>query len=364
MLSGCSWQDGATDTTVAATVATTTTIAATTTTTQATTTTTEVPFEAPDGALVSMPVDAAPALDGATDDAAWTDAPEITVSVAGGSNSGSAAVTLKSVYSGDMVYFLASWDDPTESYIRSPWEKQADGTWAKLKDENDKGGDNNVYYEDKMSVIWNIASSSIANFENSGCFTLCHAGENADVKPYGNKYTANEGELGDIWHWKSVRNLNQVDDQYVDAIRYSADTPEAGRHGDPKDGGGYVNNETEDKSAPAFMAPDGGAKDGSPGYILDSEKVELDDSLFAAGDLVPGIYKAAFTGDRGDISAGWVYADGKWIVEMGRKLVTGSMYDVQFDDMAGMYYFGVATFENAQVRHNFAASPNLLVFKP
>ncbi|MDH3472025.1 MAG: ethylbenzene dehydrogenase-related protein, partial [Acidimicrobiia bacterium] len=129
-------------------------------------------------------------------------------------------------------------------------------------------------------------------------------------------------------------------------------------------GGGYMNNETEDKSAPAFMAPDGGAKDGSPGYILDSEKVELDDSLFAAGDLVPGIYKAAFTGDRGDISAGWVYADGKWIVEMGRKLVTGSMYDVQFDDMAGMYYFGVATFENAQVRHNFAASPNLLVFKP
>jgi hypothetical protein len=215
-----------------------------------------------------------------------------------------------------------------------------------------------------MSMIWNINESSIAGFEETGCFALCHAGENPEAKPYGNKYTATEGEIGDIWHWKSVRNLNQADDQYVDSVRYSEDTPGAGRHGDPKDDGGYINNEIEDGTAPAFMAPDGGNKDGSPGYILDSEKVELDDSLFEEGDLVAGIYKSAFTGDRGDISAGWVYADGVWIVELCRKLVTGSEFDVQFDDLAGMYHFGVATFDNAQVRHNFANLGNALVFQP
>jgi hypothetical protein len=29
-----------------------------------------------------------------------------------------------------------------------------------------------------------------------------------------------------------------------------------------------------------------------------------------------------------------------------------------------MYHFGVATFDNAQVRHNFANLGNALVFKP
>ena len=368
IVAACSSDSDDTTTTAAVAEATTTeapttTTEAPTTTTEAPTTTTEVPFEAPEGALVSYPADAAPALDGVADDAAWADATEITVGVAGGSNSGAADVTLKSVHSGDMVYFLVSWDDPTESYLRSPWEKQADGTWAQKKDPDDKGGDNNVWYEDKMSMIWNI-DNSIPDFEAVGCFSACHAGEDSDAKPYGNKYTAEEGQVGDIWHWKSVRNLNQVDDQYLDFTRYSTDTPGAGRHGDPNDGGGYVNNRTEDGSVPAYMAPDGGSKDGAPGYILDSEKVEFDDSAFAVGDLLPGIYKAEFTGDRGDIAAGFAYADGVWTVEIGRKLVTGSEFDVQFDDMAGLYHFGVATFDNAQVRHSYQNGVNPFVFKP
>ena len=325
--------------------------------------TTEAPFVAPDGALVSAPVDAAPTLDGAADDAAWADASAITVGVGGGANSGAADVTLKSVYSGDMVYFMVSWDDPTESYLRSPWEKQADGTWAALKDPDDKGGDNNVWYEDKMSLIWNT-SNGITNFETVGCFAACHAGENSDAKPYGNKYSPEDGQIGDIWHWKSVRNLNQVDDQYLDGVQYSPDTPSAGRHGDPNDGGGYINNRIEDGSLPAYMPPDGGSRDGSPGYILDSEKVEFDDSIFEAGDLLPGIYKAEFTGDRGDISAGFAYSDGVWTVEIGRKLVTGSEFDVNFDDLASTYHFGVATFDNAQVRHSFQTGVNPFVFMP
>ena len=34
-----------------------------------------------------------------------------------------------------------------------------------------------------------------------------------------------------------------------------------------------------------------------------------------------------------------------------RKLVTGSKYDVQFDNLDGTYEFGLAAFDNAQVRH-------------
>ena len=218
---------------------------------------------APEGALVSVKVQEPPTLDGAADDAAWQNAAEITVAVTGGANNASTEVVLKSVYTADMVYFLATWADPTESWLRAPWEKQPDSTWKKLGDPNDKGGDNNLYYEDKLAFIWSI-NNSIVNFDKQGCFTACHAGENPDLKPYGNKYTAGEGQWGDIWHWKSIRNLNQVDDQYLDWTQYSADTPEAGRKSDAKESGGYANNETEDKTLPAFMPPDGGSKDGSP----------------------------------------------------------------------------------------------------
>ena len=223
------------------------------------------------------------------------------------------------------------------------------------------GGDNNVYYEDKMSFIWNI-NNSIEQFETKGCFTGCHSGDDSEFKPYGNKNTDGEGQMGDIWHWKSVRNVNQIDDQYLDWTTYSAETPSAGRHGDPKDGGGYVNNDNEDKTFPAFMGPVGYPVDGSPGYILDEEKVPFDDSLFVAGDMIPGVTKAAFTGDRGDISAGWQWVDGVWTLEIGRPLVTGSDYDVQFDDLTVPYNFGVAIFDNAQVRHAYQFGVNELLF--
>lgn len=43
------------------------------------------------------------------------------------------------------------------------------------------------------------------------------------------------------------------------------------------------------------------------------------------------------------------------------KLATGSEYDVQFDDLKKEYVFGVAVFDNAQVRH--AYTPGVLKLK-
>ncbi|MBI5668303.1 MAG: ethylbenzene dehydrogenase [Chloroflexi bacterium] len=303
--------------------------------------------------LSSVPVTDAPTLDGMADEAFWQDAPAVEIRTRRGANEGRTTVSIQSVYTEDMVYFLVQWEDPTQSFLRSPWEMQEDGTWIQLQDPNDKGGDNNLWYEDKLSFIWPI-NDSIPDFEADGCGTVCHAGEDEEVKPYGNKYTEEEGQLGDIWHWKSVRNLNQVDDQYLDHVRYSPDTPNAGRHSDPADGGGYKDNINEDKTAPAFMlSGDDFPRDGSPGFILASEAVPFDASLFEPGDLLPSIVISEFEGDRGDIAAGWKWEDGVWTLEFGRALVTDSEFDVQFDDLDASYYFGVATFDNAQVRHGY-----------
>jgi hypothetical protein len=337
-------------------------------------------WTAPDGsALVALPVDAAPTLDGVADEAFWADAQELLIPVSGGFNNFGVEASLKAVYTEDSVYFLLTYADPTESWYRSPWQKQEDGSWKQIKDPNDKGGDNNTVYEDKFSMIWSI-NNSIKGFDTMGCFVACHAGENSDLKPYGNKYTSAEGELGDIWHWKSIRNLGQIDDQYLDWTKFDAEkAKEAGRKSDPKEKGGYADNfasmpdpndatkTVADKTKPGFTSPAVDLTTGAPGYILDSEKVALtqeDLDAMPVGTLIPGIVKSAIVGDRGDIAAGWAWKDGAWTIEFGRKLVTSGEFDVQFSDLTSMHYFGLAIFENAQVRHAFQQGASFLVFQP
>jgi hypothetical protein len=225
-----------------------------------------------------------------------------------------------------------------------------------VKDPSDKGGDNNLYYEDKWAMIWNINSPA---FEQKGCFAACHTGEG---KPFGNKYLPNAGERADIWHMKGVRTgtVGQVDDQYLDNTPYDKDkAPEAGRKSDPKTGGGYADNLNDAKNGPKWALK--GNKPAPPYWIVDAEKEPFDGSKYKAGDDVPGIVVAPFTGDRGDIGAKIVYRDGVRTSVFWRKLATGSEYDVQFTDLKKEYAFGVAVFDNAQVRH--AYTPGVLRLK-
>jgi len=298
--------------------------------------------------LLSVKSKSAPTLDGQTE-GLWDRASSVTVAVGGGANVGSTEVTLKSVYSRDSVYFLVQWADPSESLRRTPWQKQSDNSWQKLSTSTTH--QENTNYEDKLAFLWNI-NDSIAGFNDQGCMITCHVGEQPANSGFGSKYTANPGEMGDIWHWKSVRTnpVNQSDDQYVDSMRYDKSAaPGAGRHADPKTGGGYANNQTDDKKLPAFGLKDN--KSAPPYWIVESQKVSFADDAYKPGDEIPGIIVSAFSGDRGDISAKGVYKDGKWTVELQRKLSTGSQYDVQFSDLSKSYFFGVAIFDNAQVNH-------------
>ena len=304
--------------------------------------------------LTAIPVAKAPQLAAGAADPAWKNAKPLKVSLSGGVNfkGGKTAATLKAVYAGDMLYMLLQYDDPTESVRRFPYQKQADGSWKKLTDPNDKGGDDNMYYEDKFALIWNI-NNSIKGFGQAGCAVACHAGEPG--KPYGNKYTASEGELGDIWHMKSIRTgyIGQVDDQFLDHTRFDKDkSPEAGRKSDAKTGGGYTDVKLLN-GKPEFMHKSGVPANGKGGtyYLREEDKAPLDDSKFKAGDEVASILVAPFTGDRGDIATKIAWKSGKWTAVMARKLVTGSKTDVQFDNLDGTYEFGLAAFDNAQVRH-------------
>jgi hypothetical protein len=156
-----------------------------------------------------------------------------------------------------------------------------------------------------------------------------------------------------MWHWKGVRNgaVGQVDDQYVDDTKDPGQNADWGRKGDAATGGGYKNNVSDDKKRPAFMAKN--PADGKY-WVLDADKVPFADT-FKAGDMVGGVVVAPFTGSRGDIAAQAVWANGKWTLEIKRKLVTSGdkakQQDVQFSDLKKKYPFGVAVFDNSQINH-------------
>ena len=314
--------------------------------------------------LTAAKVAEAPKLAALAADPAWSKASELKFTISGGRNfdGGKSNVALKAVYTADSLYLLLQYDDPTQSVRRSPFVKQPDGSWKKLSDPDDKGGDNNLYYEDKFAFIWNI-DNSIKNFDRFGCMATCHVGEPG--KPYGNKYTASAGELGDIWHMKSVRGgyIGQVDNQYVDDTRFDKDkAPEAGRKSDAKTGGGYADIKLV-SGKPEFMSKDGkAANKGGLYYLKEEDKVAFDDSKFVAGDEVSSIMVSKFTGDRGVIDLAMDYKGGKYTYVIARKLVTNSKFDVQFKDLNAKYPFGFAAFDNAQVRHAFNSGAINLVF--
>jgi Ethylbenzene dehydrogenase len=314
--------------------------------------------------LVAVKATAVPVLDGNPNDAAWAAAKPISVKLEGGVNfaggKGETTATLKAVYSGDMVYFLVQYADPTNSIRRGPFQKQADGSWKKLVDPKNTGGDDNVYYEDKWAMLWPI-NNSVKGFEQNGCMVACHIGEG---KPYGNKYTASAGELLDMWHMKGSRTgpLGYVDDQYCDDTRYDAQkSPNAGRKSDP--GGPEYSNLKVVSGKPEFMNPD--AKPGNAGgkyYVVDGTQVAFDDSKFKTGDEVASYMIHQIKNDRADIKVKQSWKDGVHTSIVSRKLVTGSKLDVQFSDLAAQYPFGFAAFDNAQVRHAVHYDPLFLRF--
>jgi len=323
--------------------------------------------------LVSVRTDQAPAIDGAAD-AVWAKAAEYKMLLDktpyepsnGYKGAKKSTVTMKSLYDAENIYFLVQWDDPTQSNERAPWVKQADGSWKQLSNKDSTGHDN-TYYEDKMAVLWNVNTK---DFDAKGCAIVCHKARGGKIagiedKSPARKYTNAPGETVDMWHWKGVRTgpVGQVDDQYMDGTKDPKANADWGRKSDVKTGGGYADNVNAAKNGPAFMNK---GADAPKYWILAENKADFVDT-FKAGDVVPGIVVAPFTGPRADIAATAVWKGGKWTLEMQRKLVTtgekSDVQDVQFKDLKKSYSFGVAVFDNSQINHLFQEGAHKLTFK-
>jgi hypothetical protein len=342
--------------------------------------------------LTAVAAAAAPTVDGVAE-AAWDAAPALQIPVRGGF-AGEITVTMRAMYTASRVFFLLQWDDPTESVVRSPWEKTASG-WLKrsvappLFDNSQlsrwQTPPDPYYYEDKLAIIWNTSgASTVAGFDQSGCAVLCHVNQPGDPRPL--KYTNFVGEVADMWHWKLVRTnaVHRLDDQYVYWNRSTSINSGAGRAGDPG-GGEYKSNGS---AAPAFMSANQPA---APFYMVDSATavqwaaagLTIDPGdiatafadSFAVGDLLANAITTLKPNvDRSDVEAYGVWSAGRWTLEIARNLTTTSVgttppggtsvvpVDVQFVP-GQLYRFGVAVFENAQIEHSWSPGVYTLRFQ-
>uniref|UniRef100_UPI0025E4E3DA ethylbenzene dehydrogenase-related protein n=1 Tax=Thiocapsa sp. TaxID=2024551 RepID=UPI0025E4E3DA len=101
--------------------------------------------------VTAITFDTAPTLDGVDDDAVWQAAAPVKLHLKEGANFGEKGKTdgtIRAARVGDELFVLLQYEDATHSEQRSPYVKQADGSWKKLKDSEDVGGDNNTFYED------------------------------------------------------------------------------------------------------------------------------------------------------------------------------------------------------------------------
>ncbi len=364
-----------------------------------------IPAQPAEGELFVKKVMNAPVVDGVVDDI-WANAPALTVPlgetfdihdptsisdcVGCHKYDSNVTVTLKSVYTSDRLYILATWPDPTASFTRGGAWSFANGTWEKP---------NSDQSEDRMSFLWPIGAITGNPFNTGGCMAKCHSYNPTDTDPHQSTHGIVddawlESGRADMWHSKAGRGtgylstsgtnltidaathevtggtfsmLGFADDKYVDVWQPdSINGEDGGRYGDAGSSA-YSHNRIGDKSRPKYMEKS--PVDFSDAMILTQEEIDAGEvvgdgtagvsdtdaatywPVYASLDaIVPERILRTPVGSRADLAFGSVWTNGTWSAEFGRDLNTGTDDDVQFD-VQNVYPFGIAEFDN--VRHGY-----------
>lgn len=278
----------------------------------------------------------------------WDEARPLVVELANGTafDKGRTLVTLQALHDGEEIFVRARWADSTRDCQHQPWRKTEAGWEHLFTVKNDES----YYYEDKFSLVF--PTQPDWTFKTLGCAATCHVGEGQN-HAYGTK---GFDTPIDVWHWKATRTdpVGQVDDKYWAELPGDGS---GGRHGDPKDAGGYQKNVSEDGTHPAYLPATPQAV--RWGGVLADQTVpyESDEAAEIAertppGAIVPGIVLSPFEGSRGDVECESEYKDGHWELLIRRKLDTGHEHDAQFVP-GKSYSFGCAAFDNSSKRHAY-----------
>ncbi len=233
--------------------------------------------------IAAAKVTTAPVLDGSANDAVWAQAQTYTIY----DERMKADITLKAVYTNDMVYFLVQYPDQTEDRLHKPW------VWNKDLEIYSVGKQR----EDTFIFKWNMEKQEIdlSNFSED-------------------TYTA------DLWYWKAHR---------TDPAGYSDDKSQVLAAETGKKAKELVSKRGKKR----FLV-----RLGDEGTSAQKKKVLTD----YQGEIQPQYISRQPSGSRADVKAKGSWKDGMWTIEFGRQLVTGYKDDVQFKNLKKKYLFGVS----------------------
>jgi cytochrome b subunit of formate dehydrogenase len=316
-----------------------------------------------------------PTLDGIADDVIWKETPAIEIATQRGMNlpGGEVQVTAKMAYDDTHLYALFEWPDTTRSQKHLPLIKTEKG-WKVLQNDYYKQ-DENEFYEDKFAVMLGHSP------EIAGAGTTHYGKKPLKDKPgplggRGLHYTTN-GNIVDVWHWKSVRTgslfSNQMDDNYFGPpmdVNPREKRYTGGYTQDPGTIGGYTMNwEKFDRETitPRWLPKnqavlarmrnvdlDPAVSDKGEFWMSPEMTIKYDKELdkYPVGTVIPSvIITGPREGDRGDVQGFSEWKDGKWSLEVSRKLDTQSEYDLALKKDQPLYMW-LGVFDHTQTRHS------------
>lgn len=317
-----------------------------------------------------------PTLDGDLNDQVWQNAKSVEIVTTAGQNQpgSETPVTVALVHNGEYLYGRFEWPDSTRSQKHLPLQKTANG-WRVVQSEFSRK-DEDKYYEDKFGVLL----SKSPEIGGGGSIQLGPKPLADKPAPSGGRglhYTT-DNSLVDVWHWKSVRtgssDMNQIDDNFfgpplepsAKGGRYTG-----GYSKDPKEGGGFTMNwesYSDGTVVPKRLPKDASMLEQLGSLNLDPSASDdgqfwmtIDNTIpyspeadnYPVGTVIPSVLlDGEFIGDRGDVSAFTKWRDGRWYMEVKRKLDTGSKYDIPLIPEKNPVYLWVAVFDHSQTRHS------------
>ena len=228
--------------------------------------------------------------------------------------------------------------------------------------------DEQDYYEDKFAVMLSRSARMGGGATQLGPQPLADRPAAAHGRGF---HATDEGQLVDVWHWKSVRvgPLGQIDDNHFGPPLATVKRYTGGYTQDPKRGGGFDQNWkkldngdfVQPKRLPVDLAAlqkrmgdidlDPGAHDEGDWWMALADTVPYSSGLdtYPVGTVLPSVLiDRPFEGDRGDVQAVASWKDGWWRMEVVRKLDTGSSFDLP---IANGHFLWVAAFDHNQIRH-------------
>jgi len=245
--------------------------------------------------LVSAVADAAPLLDGKGDDKVWSRAKPLKVvarRVLPPNVGTSATVEIRSVHTDTHLYFLVTWEDGEASVSHKTW------VWNPDTKRYDEGKDR----EDMFAL----------GFEHSGTFNV--------------NMLSGDTATWDVWHWKAFRTNPQ----------------------------GYAMDKSHHYTLekPGIKAKSYEAKNGKTIWIArpedagDTVERKQPAPTKFKGNKVVQYLPGKPSGSAADVHAKGAWSDGRWTLELGRKLNTGHPRDDTFFHISRAYMMALSTFDH------------------